>query len=139
MECLEAPITARRGNPASVIVEVLVPFDCFGQAVTQEQLPGFGADVAAGMRQSADIANPMQTTYTLGSHHLWAQRSTGNLKGKPDTKYTIEVACGLLKKAAVCWVVMAADDAALADFEHGAVTLEDDPPAPLVPAGAFKQ
>jgi len=53
-------------------------------------------------------------------------------------QYTIEVACGVLKKAAVCWMAMAADNAALAEFENGAVKLEDDPPAALVPAAVFK-
>ncbi len=139
MECLGAPLTARRGDPASVIVEVLIPFDCFGQTFTENELPGFGAGVAAGMKQSVDMSNPVETTYALGSHHLWAQRSQGNLKGKPESKYTIEVACGVLKKAAVCWMVMAANDAALTDFENGAVTLEDDPPVALVPAATFKQ
>jgi hypothetical protein len=34
-------------------------------------------------------------------------------------------------------MAVAADDAALKTFEHGAVTLDDEPPVALVPATAF--
>lgn len=73
----------------------------------------------------------------LGRHRLWIERATGTPKSAPDRHYTIEISCSLLKKAAVCWMAMAADATALAVFEHGAVTLEDDLPAALVPAEAF--
>ncbi len=135
--CVQVPLTARYGNPASVIVEMALPFDCFGQTLTENQLPGFGAGATEGLKQSFDIVNPVEATYALGSHHLWIQRSKGSVKGQPGSPYTVEVVCGILKKAAVCWMVTAADDTALAAFEHGAVTLEDDPPAALVPATAF--
>jgi hypothetical protein len=49
----------------------------------------------------------------------------------------VETVCSILKKGAVCWMAIAADDAALQSFEHGAVTLDSEVPAPLVPADAF--
>jgi hypothetical protein len=63
----------------------------------------------------------------------------GTPKGQADKHYTIEISCALLSKAAACWLTMAADDASLEVFEHGAVSLESDSPVPLVPAGSFKQ
>jgi len=42
-----------------------------------------------------------------------------------------------LKKAAVCWMTTAEDDAALQTFEHGAVTLDQEAPTELVPPTAF--
>jgi len=137
--CTQIGLTARHLNPISAIVQVALPYGCFGQQLARDDLPGFGAGTAEGFKQNFDIGDPEAATYTLGSHHLWAERVHGTLKGQTDRHYTIEISCVLLGKAAVCWMTMAADDASLAIFEHGAVTLEDDPPAPLVPAGTFKQ
>jgi hypothetical protein len=137
--CTQIGFTARHRNPTSVIVEVALPFDCYGQQFAQDDLPGFGSGAAEGLKQNFDIGNPQAATYALGTHHLWAERVLGTPKGQPDKHYTIEISCALLSKAAVCWLTMAADPALLAVFEHGAVTLEDDSPAPLVPADTFKQ
>lgn len=136
--CTQVGLTARHGDPASVIVLVTLPYDCYGQQMTDSDLPGFGAGAAEGLKQTFDVGASRQNTYTLGGHHLWVERVTGNPKGQPDKHYTIELACGALKKAAVCWIAVAADDAALATFENGPVKLEDDPPIALVPAGTFK-
>jgi hypothetical protein len=61
------------------------------------------------------------------------------VKGQADLKYTIEIACSVTKKAAVCWMTMASDDAALATFEHMPVSLDGDKAASLVPANAFEK
>ena len=137
--CTRIGLTARHGDPASVIVQVALPYDCFGQQLARDDLPGFGTGAAEGFKQNFDLGDPQVVTYASGTHHLWAERVRGTPKGQPDRHYTIEVSCALLSKAAVCWVTMAADDASLAIFEHGAVTLEDDSPVALVPAGTFKQ
>jgi hypothetical protein len=136
--CTQIGLTARHGNPASVIVQVALPYDCFGQQLAPDDLPGFGAGASQGFKQNFDISDPQVVSYALGSHRLWTERVHGTLKGQANRHYTIEVACALLSKAAVCWTVAAADDASLAIFEHGFVTLENDPPVALVPAGTFK-
>jgi hypothetical protein len=137
--CTQVGLTARHGDPSSVIVEVALPFDCFGQRLAQDELPGFGAGAAEGVKQNFAIGDPQAATYTLGTHHLWAERVLGTPKGQPDRHYTIEISCALLSKAAVCLLTLADDDTSLEIFEHGATTLESDPPAPLVPAGTFRQ
>jgi len=52
-------------------------------------------------------------------------------------KYTVETVCSVLKKGAVCWMTMAANQDALQTFENGAVKLDGEAPATLVPASAF--
>ncbi|HUB51487.1 MAG TPA: hypothetical protein VL986_05040 [Terracidiphilus sp.] len=137
MECAEVPVTAIHGDPISTIVEVVLPFDCFGQAFSPDQLSDFGIGTSQGLKESFDIAGPIDKFYSIGSHRLWVQRSRGTVKGKPEPQYTVEIACTLLKKAAVCWMAMAADSTSLDAFEQGAVTLEGDSPTPLVPSGTF--
>jgi hypothetical protein len=137
--CTQMGLTARQGNPISVIVQVALPFDCFGQQVAQAELPGFGTGAAEGIKQNFDIGDAQVANYMLGSHQLWAERVHGTPKGQPDKHYTIEISCALLDKAAVCWLTMAAESTSLAIFENGTVTLDDDPPDALVPAGIFKQ
>jgi hypothetical protein len=68
---------------------------------------------------------------------VWIERAKGTSKSHPELAYTIEVVCSLVKKAAVCWMAMAADDAALRVFEHGVVTLDGDSAGALVPPTAF--
>jgi hypothetical protein len=53
--------------------------------------------------------------------------------------YTVETVCSVLKKGAVCWMAMAADKAGLQTFENGAVALDGEVPAALVPATAFEK
>jgi hypothetical protein len=137
LACVQIAFSARRGDPASVLVAVALPFDCFGQQITEKDLPGFAEGASEGLKQSFDLGDPIHGTYTLGSHNMWIERAKGNPKGHPDLSYTIEIACSLLKKAAVCWMAMAADDAALRVFEQGAVTLDGECPEALVPPNAF--
>ena len=135
--CAQIGLTARRADPVSVILVETLPFNCFGQQMTENDLPGFGTGATEGLKQSLDIGDAQVSTYSLGAHRLWIERAPATPKGQPGKHFTVEIACTLLQKAAVCWMTLASDDAALAVFEHGAVTLEADQPTPLVPAGAF--
>ena len=137
--CVNLSLTARHGAPVSVMVIVELPFDCLGQTATEKDLPGFAMGASEGMKQNFDLADPVFGSYTLGTHAMWVERAQGAPKGHPEASYTIEITCSLLKKAAVCWMTMAADPEALKVFESGAVKLEDDPATALVPATAFEK
>jgi hypothetical protein len=137
LACVQIALTARHGEPASVVVEVALPFDCFGEAMTEAELPGFASGASEGLKQSFDIGEPVTANYSLGSHTMWIERAKGTPKGHPEVPYTVEITCGLVKKAAVCWMAMAADDAALRTFERGGVTLDGESSPALVPATAF--
>jgi hypothetical protein len=137
--CTQVALTARHGDPASVIVVVVLPYDCFGQTLTDKDLPAFASGVAEGMKKSFDIQDPAYGAYSIGTHSVWIERAEGTLIAHPDIKRKLETVCGVLKKGAVCWMALAADDAALQTFEHGAVTMDDDAAAALVPANAFQQ
>jgi len=136
--CVKMGLTARRGDPFSVIVQVELPLDCFGQAFTERDLPDFATGASEGIKQNFDTGEPLEGSYMLGTHHAWVERVQGTPKGQPDRKYTLEIACALTNKAAVCWMTMAADDRSLAVFEHVAVTLDGEAAAALVPAIAFQ-
>ena len=68
---------------------------------------------------------------------MWIERAKGTPHDNPNAAFTVEIACSLLKKGAVCWLALAADDAGLQTFEHGLVTLDSEAPIALVPADAF--
>ena len=89
-------------------------------------------------RRVFDISGQVRGAYSLGAHSLWIERSTGALIGHPEVKYTVETVCSILKKGAVCWMTMAADDAALQTFENGAVTLDGELPS-AGPGQAFER
>lgn len=135
--CVQIALTARHGDPASVLVVVQLPFACFGQSMTPKDLPGFAQGASEGIKQSFDIGDPVYGDYTLGSHSMWIERAKGTPKGHPEAPYMVEVACTLLKKGAACWMAMAANEDELKIFEQGQVVLEDEAPAALVPATAF--
>jgi len=135
MACAQIGLTAHHG--ASVIVDVALPFDCFGRQMSDEDMHGFGEVASQGVKQSFDIGEPTYATYSLGTHNLWIERVAGALKGQPGSPFTIEVTCAVLKRAAVCWIAMAEDGAALKTFEHAEVTLDGEAPVALVPATAF--
>jgi hypothetical protein len=137
LACVQVALTARHGDPASVLVEVALPFDCFGQEMSEKDLPGFATGASEGLKQTFDIGESVFGSYALGSHSMWIERAKGNPKGHPELPYTVEITCSLLKKAAVCWMAMAADDAALRVFERGAVTLDGESANALVPSTAF--
>ncbi len=137
LACVQVALTARHGEPASVMVEVALPFDCFGEPMTEAQLPGFASGASEGLKQSFDLGKPVTANYSLGSHTMWIERVKGTPKGHPEVSYTVEITCGLVKKAAVCWMAMAADDTALRTFERGVVTLDGESSPALVPPTAF--
>jgi hypothetical protein len=135
--CAQVALTARHGDPASVVVVVVLPFDCFGQMMTGKDLPDFASGASEGLRKSFTLADPLHGAYSLGTHSMWVERAKGALKDHPEVMYTVETVCSVLKKGAVCWMAMAKDDAALDTFERGAVSLDGEAPAALVPASAF--
>ena len=135
--CAQVALTARHGDPASVIVVVVLPFECFGQTMTAKDLPEFGSGASEGLKKNFTLADPLRGAYSLGVHNMWVERARGSLKDHLDVVYTVETVCSVLKNGAVCWMTMAKDDAALETFEHGAVSLDGDAPAALVPASAF--
>jgi|SRR5579872_4827476 len=136
--CVQIALTARHGEPAaSVLVVVQLPFACFGQSMSPKDLPGFAQGASEGIKQSFDVSDPVYGDYTLGSHSMWIERAKGTPKGHAEAPYTVEIACTLLKKGAVCFMAMAADEDALKVFEQGPVVLEGESPVALVPSTAF--
>ena len=137
LACVQLLQTARHGTPGSVIVEIALPFDCFGQQMSEKDLPGFASGASTGLKQSFDLGETQDGSYTRGAHSFFIERAKGSPIGHAEVSYTVEIACSILKKAAVCWMTMAADDAALQTFEQTNVTLDGEAPAALVPANAF--
>jgi hypothetical protein len=137
MECTQVTFGARHGNPSAVIIIVALPYDCFGHKMTDSDLPAFGLGSAEGLKKSWNTVDPVYGAYTLGSYSVWIERATGNPIGHPELVRTIEVVCGILKSAGVCWMTMAVDDASLKVFEQGQVVLDSDSPVALVPPEAL--
>ncbi len=137
IQCVQLELAARHGAPASVISVLQLPFGCFGQKMTDAELPGFAEGASEQLKQSFDLAPPQYGSYTLGSHTLWIERAVGSVMNHPEAHYTIEIACSVLKLGAVCWMTAASDNAALQTFEQGKVSLDGEHPVALVPPGAF--
>jgi hypothetical protein len=135
--CIDIPLTAQRGNPASVIVIVALPFECFGQTMAYDDLPGFGQGATEGLKRTLDIFEPISASYSLADHRIWIQRAKATPKGKTAPVYTVEIACTVLEKGSVCWLAQAADAAALQAFEHATVTLDGVKAEALVPKDVF--
>ena len=135
--CVQVALTARHGDPASVIVVMALPYACFQQEMTDKDLPGFASGASEGLKQILDITDAVTASYALGSHNVWIERAKGTAKANQEVHFSVETACTLLKKAAVCWMTTAADDGAMQTFEHGVVTLDQEAPTALVPATAF--
>ena len=137
IDCTQMVLTARHGNPPSMIVAVALPYECFGEAMTEKDLPGFAHGVMKGTDSSFDLSASVTATYDLGLHRLWVERSSATVKDHAEHAYTAETVCTLLKRGAACWMAIAADADALAAFEKGAVKLDGDELPALVPATAF--
>jgi hypothetical protein len=137
IDCMNVPLTATHGNPATVIVIVTLPFDCFGQTMSQQDLPGFGIGVTEGLKVAFDILNPVEATYTLAGHAMWIERVKATPKGLTAPVFTVETTCTLLEKGAACWMAQAGDEAGLTQFEHGLVTLEGSTASQIVPESTF--
>src|SRR5215831_4818053 len=139
ISCIKVPVSARKGPPPSFFAAMALPFDCLGQILTEKDLPGFAEGSSRGPRTVFDFGDPAYGSYSLGSHKMWIERAKGNPKGHPEMAYTLEIACSLLKRAAVCWMAVAADDPSLKEFESNAVTLDGDFFSEFVPAMAFEK
>jgi hypothetical protein len=137
INCARVALTAKRGSPASVIAIVALPFDCYGEQISDKALPGFAQGAMVGIDDAVDVSEPTTTTYQLSTHSVWIERSRGSLKGHAENVYTVETVCTVLKKSAVCWVAMAATADALAAFEGAAVQLDGYAIPALVPPGVF--
>ncbi len=135
--CAQPALSAQHGKPPSAIVVVALPFSCYGQTMTDKDLSDFAAGVSDGLKQNFNVSSPVFGNYTLGTYKFWIERAVGIPKSQPRSEYTLEIACTVLKKSAVCWLAMADDAEGLRDFEHGVVTLDDQPPLALVPIDAF--
>src|SRR5580658_6140173 len=135
--CAQAELTARHGTPFSVVVVVALPFDCYGQSLTNENMADFTAGASEGLKQTFEVTNTVMNNYALGSHTVWVERASGTVKGQPESKYTLEVACTLMVKGAACWMTMAADATDLQAFEQEPVTLEGDTFDAIVPSNAI--
>ncbi len=137
LACLEPVLTARDRKSGSVLSVEALPFACFGHEMTNEDLPGFAAGAPEVLKQSFNLGEPAFATYVLGTHSMWIERAHATLKDHPEVPFTVEIACGLLKKAAVCWLAVAGDDDALRAFERAAVILDGETLSALVPPTAF--
>lgn len=137
--CIQVALTATHGSPSSVVVVVALPFACYGQKMSEQDLEGLGSGAADGIKGDFDLLNPVFGLYTLGSHRLWIERAKGNPKGRIETQYTVEIVCTILERGAACWTTMAADKASLEAFERTYVTLDGEAATPLVPASAFEK
>jgi hypothetical protein len=135
--CAQAELTARHGTPFSVVVVVALPFDCYGQSLTKKNMADFTAGASEGLKQTFEVTNTVMNNYALGSHTMWVEQASGIVKGQPESKYTLEVACTLMAKGAACWMTMAADAADLQAFELEPVTLEGDSFDAIVPSNAI--
>jgi hypothetical protein len=137
LACLEPVLTAQDRKSGSILSVEALPFACFGHRMTNDDLPGFAAGAPEALKQNFDLAEPVTATYALGSHSMWIERAHATLKDHPELPFTVEIACSLLKKAAVCWMTVAGNEDALHAFEHGAVTLDGESAGALVPPTAF--
>ena len=134
--CAHVELTARHGNPYSVVVVIALPFDCYGQSLTERDLESFVNGASEGLKQAFEVTGAALSNYRLGRHTVWIERASASVKGQPDAKYTLELACTLLAKGAACWMTMAANQADLQTFERASVVLEGDKFGALVPEGA---
>ena len=135
--CVKVVLTATRGKPASSVVVTALPFSCYAQTMTADDLANLGAGAMEGLKETFEITDPVLSNYSLGNRSVWIERAKGALKAHPADSYTFETACTILTKGAVCWTAMAADAASLHDFEKAPVSLEGQNFAGLVPADAF--
>jgi hypothetical protein len=130
-------LTATHGKPASAVVVTALPFSCYGQTMTADDLANLGVGATQGLTEAFDVTDPVLSNYLLGKRAVWIERAKGAPKAHPRDSYTFETACTILTKGAVCWTALAADAASLKAFERSPVWLEGEHFAALVPADAF--
>lgn len=135
--CAQVGFLVKHGAPASVIMSLTLPFDCFGQRFSQEDLPSVGEGMSQGLKKNFNIIDSTYSAYKLGKHNLWVERAKGTPQDQKEPIYTIETACTIVDKGMVCLLTLAADVDGLTTFETGHVSFEGDDPLSLVPAGTF--
>jgi hypothetical protein len=135
--CMQLPLKATHGDPASTVVVVGLTYDCAGQRFTDADLAGFAGGVAGSLKKTWTIIDPVYGAYMLGTHSLWIERAVGNPIAHPETKRTIEVVCGMLKNSAVCWMAFFVNDKDLTAFEGSRVSLDGEPTVGLVAKSAL--
>ena len=135
--CVQLPLKATHGDPASTVVVVGLTYDCAGQRFTEADLAGFAGGVAGSLKKTWTILEPVYGAYMLGTHSLWIERAVGNPIARPEAKRTIEVVCSMLKSGAVCWMAFVVSDADLTAFEESRVSLDGEPIVGLVAKSAL--
>lgn len=136
--CAQVGFLVRHGAPASVIMSLALPSDCFGQHFAQSDLPSVGEGMSQGLKKNFNIVDSTYSAYKLGAHNVWVERAKGTPQNQPQPVYTIETACTIVEKGMVCLLTLAADADALSTFETGRIAFEGDDPLPLVPTGTFE-
>ncbi|MGH9560183.1 MAG: hypothetical protein ACRD3S_01910, partial [Terracidiphilus sp.] len=69
--CVEVVLTATRGTPASVVVVTALPFSCYGQAMTADDLANLGTGAMEGLKETFEITDPVLSNYKLGKRAFW--------------------------------------------------------------------
>lgn len=138
IDCVQVSLLIRNGSPASVIEALVLPFDCLGVTYKDSDIAAIGMGMAQGLGSSVDVKNPVYGSYKIGAHTIWIEKANGAFLSRPEQNMQLEVLCGVLKKGVVCWMTFAMNQDALNTFENSTVKLEDDAPAKIVPADAFK-
>jgi hypothetical protein len=137
-ECAQLALLLREPTKQSSIVVIVLPYACVGGVINEGDLPGVAAGFSEGVKEGFNIADPIYGAYKLGKHNFWVERAQATAKNHPESVFTLETPCTMLKKALVCWMGFAKDQDALNVLEGGQTSLDGDPPAVLVPPAAFK-
>lgn len=135
--CTKLDLLLRHGTPVSSIIVVVLPYSCVDNQLKESDLPGAAMGVSSGLKKNFDMTDSVYTAYKLGKYSFWAERSKGTSKAHPELSYLVEVSCGMLKSAMVCWMGFAKDHAAIEVFESGKTSIDGAPATPLVPDAAF--
>ena len=136
-DCAQIQLTIRHGAPRSVIAILVLDYSCVGNTINANDLASAGSGIAKGLTKNFEINDPAYGAYRLGTHNFWIERAQGTSLSHPDNKYALETTCTTLKKSLVCWFALAPDVEKLSAFETGAVSLEGESSAVLVPASTF--
>jgi hypothetical protein len=81
ISCVQIALTARHGAPPSVVVVVALPFACFGQTLSDSDLPGFAMGASEGIKNTFDIVDPVYgllsgRTQRLDRARYWAAQGS---------------------------------------------------------------
>jgi hypothetical protein len=127
-------IVSLPGKPPSLMQVMAIAYECTGLTLSEKDLPVFALAVESRMTKRFLLRNPVFDSYNLGSRKVWIERARETTQESPELSVTVENACALLKKPAVCLTAFAGDEAALQVFEQSAVTLDGEASPGLVPA-----